>query len=65
MIFFPGTFGTIKVFHLKETKNDAELYCESISGVLLSYGTEFINAARFCSVTEVLTNKPWSQNYGR
>ncbi|XP_063422627.1 uncharacterized protein LOC134707071 [Mytilus trossulus] len=59
-----GTFATIKVFNLKETKNDAELYCESISGVLLSYGTEFINAARFCSVTDVLTNKPWSQDYG-
>ncbi|XP_052094685.1 uncharacterized protein LOC127730352 [Mytilus californianus] len=59
-----GTFATLKVFHLKETKNDAELYCESISGALLSYGTEFINAARSCSVTDVLTNKPWSLDYG-
>lgn len=50
---------TIRVYKIKRSKNEAELYCDNADSHLMEYDSDFLNAAVACSVGSVLTHAPW------
>ena len=62
--FLVETFSTVRVYEKTDTKNNAEVYCETNGAVLLGYSKELIEASIACSLTDVLVNKPWLQRTG-
>ncbi|XP_063419901.1 uncharacterized protein LOC134705065 isoform X1 [Mytilus trossulus] len=65
LLFVPEEiFSTVRVYKKTDTKNNAEVYCETNGAVLLGYSKELIEASISCSLTDVLVNRPWLQRTG-